>query len=80
MTQAEFMELHEDCVTAMRAYFVEAEVTSGMLSECTPDPMPFETRLRLLAQEINESDAHKNYVGAKIHLHSAALHGYDSSN
>jgi hypothetical protein len=80
MTHAEFMELHQECVTAMRAYFLQAETTSEMPSECTPEPLPFDVRLRLLAQEINESDAHKNYVGAKVHLHAAALQGYGIEN
>lgn len=80
MTQAEFMQLHEECVTSMRAYFLQAEATSGMLSECTPGPLPFEIRLRLLAQEINENDAHNSYIGAKRQLHTAALLGYGFSN
>ena len=29
MNKAEFLRLHAECVTAMRAYFVEADVTTG---------------------------------------------------
>jgi hypothetical protein len=33
MNRSEFMEMHENCVSAMRAYFAEAETMSAMLAE-----------------------------------------------
>ena len=80
MDHAEFIELHADCVKAMRAYFVEAERTSAMLAKCTAEPLSFTERLGLLSQEITENDAHARYVGAKSLLHGAARLGYGFSN
>jgi len=80
VTYDQFLELHANCVAAMRAYFVEAEKSSVMLSQCTPEPLSFTERLGLLSQEIVENDAHANYLGTKRLLHSAALLGYGSSN
>lgn len=80
MTYNEFLELHANCVAAMRAYFVEAEKSSVMLGQCTAEALSFTERLGLHSQEIVEKDAHANYLGTKRLLHSAALLGYSSSN
>jgi frataxin-like iron-binding protein CyaY len=45
MNRAEFMKMHEDCVTAMRAYFAEADKMCAMLMECSEGPMTVKTRL-----------------------------------
>ncbi len=80
MDNSEFIELHANCVMAMRAYFVEAETTSAMLAKCTVAPLSFTERLGLLSQEIIENDAHTRYVTAKKALHGAARLGYGFSN
>jgi hypothetical protein len=80
MNYNEYLELHANCVAAMRAYFVEAEKSSLMLSKCTAEPLSFTERLSLLSQEIAENDAHTNYLGTKRLLHGAALLGYGFSN
>ncbi len=80
MNNAEFTELHADCIIAMRGYFVEAEKTTALLAKCTAEPLSFTERLGLLSQEITENDAHKRYVGAKSLLHGAARLGYGFSN
>jgi hypothetical protein len=80
MNNAEFNELHADCVIAMQAYFVEAEKTTALLAKCTAEPLSFTERLGLLSQEITESEAHVRYTGAKRLLHGAALLGYGFSN
>jgi hypothetical protein len=80
MNYTDFLELHKNCVVAMRTYFVEAETTTEMLAKCTAEPRSFAERLGLLSQEIIENDAHVIYLGAKRHLHGAALLGYGSPN
>ncbi len=80
MNYAEYLELHTNCVAAMRAYFVQAETTSAMLARCTVEPLSFKERLGLLSQEIIENNAHLTYLGTKRLLHAAALLGYGSSN
>lgn len=80
MNRMDFLELHANCVTTLRAYFVEAERTSTMLAECTQEPLSFAERLKLMSQETVEHDAHLVYVGAKSLLLSAARLGYGCSN
>lgn len=80
MNNAEFIELHADCVIAMRAYFVEAERTTALLAKCTAEPLSFAERLALLSQEITENEAQTRYVSAKGLLHGAARLGYGFSN
>lgn len=80
MNQAEFMDLHATCVTAMRTYFVQVEKTSTMLAECTAEPLSFRERFRLMSQGIVENDAHMAYLGARSLLLRAAQSGYASSN
>ncbi len=72
MNNAEFNELHADCIVAMRGYFVEAAKTTAPLAKCTSEPLSFMERLGVLSQEITENDAHARYVGAKSLLHGAA--------
>ena len=55
MNHAEFIDLHTSGVTAMRAYFDQAEKTASMLAQCTPAPLPFAERLTLASQEIAEN-------------------------
>jgi hypothetical protein len=76
MNRSEFMEMHENCVTAMRAYFAQAEKMSAMLAECSAEPMTFRERFRLMSQGIVENDAHLTYLGSKSLLFNAARLGY----
>lgn len=77
---AEFKAAHETCVTARRAYVVEAEKTATMFAKCTAAPLSFAARFSLLSQEIVENDAHLTYLGSKRILRSAARLGYGISN
>jgi hypothetical protein len=80
MDQTQFDELHTSYVTAFQDYIVSAQVTAGMLADCTPDPMPLLGRLKLMVQERAENEAHSVYLDLKRILHSAALLGYHCSN
>jgi hypothetical protein len=80
MNNAEFNELHAECIVAMRGYFGEAEKTTDLLAKCTAAPLSFTERLDLLSQEITENDAHTRYTTAKVLLHGAARLGYGFSN
>ena len=80
MNNAEFIELHAECVIAMRGYFVESEITTAMLAKCTAEPLPFTDRMSLVSQEIIETNAQTRYVSAKRLLHDAARLGYGFSN
>jgi len=80
MNHAEFTEMHANCVTAMRTYFVQVEKTSTMLAECTAEPLTFRKRFRLMSQGVVENDAHLAYLSTRSILLSAARLGYASSN
>lgn len=80
MNYTEFMDLHHSAVSAMGAYFDEAEKTSLMLAKCTAAPLPFMQRLALISQEIVEKSAHTGYLGIKRRLHHAARLGYKDSD
>lgn len=80
MDYAEFTKLHEECATARKDYFVEAEKTSLMLAECTPEPLAFNVRLALAVQGILENHAHSTYLGIRGLLLDAARLGFGSSN
>jgi hypothetical protein len=80
MNNAEFIELHANCIIAMRAYFVESEGTSALLGQCTAEPLPPTERLSLLSQQIIENVSHKRYLAAKRLLHDAARLGYRFSS
>jgi len=80
MKREEFMEMHANCVTAMRTYFVQVEKTSAMLAECTAEPLSFSKRFNLMSQGIVENHAHLAYLGARSLLLSAARSGYSCSN
>ncbi len=80
MNNAEFNDLHANCVVAMRSYFVEAEKTIDLLAKCTAEPLSFTERLGLLSQEIIENEAHTRYRSAISLLHGAARLGYGFSN
>jgi hypothetical protein len=79
MTPSEYLQMHANCATDMRAYFVQAEKTSAMLAECSAEPMTFTERFRLMSQGILENDAHLTYLGSKSHLLNAARFGYGIS-
>ena len=79
MNHVKFLEVHAECVTAMRTYFVQVEKTSTMLAECTAEPLSFGARFRLMSQGIAENDAHLAYMGTRRLLLSAQL-GYASPN
>lgn len=80
MNRAQFLEIHADCVTAMRTYFVQVEKTSTMLAECAAEPLSFRQRFSLMSQGIVEHDAHLAYLGTRSALLRAAQLGYASSN
>ena len=75
MNHTEFMDLHADCVTLMRSYFVEAEKLSTMLAECTAKPLPLKKRLTLTSQGIIEHEAHLTYMNTKSLLLDAVRLG-----
>ena len=76
MDRIEFIEILTDCNAATEAYFAEAERTAIMLRICSEEPLTFDERFALLAQEIIERDAYLLYLDAKRFLHRAALLGY----
>jgi len=80
MNRSEFMEMHENSVTDMRAYFAQAEKMSAMLAECSEEPMTFRERSRLMSQGIVENDAHLTYLASKSLLFNAARLGYGVLN
>jgi hypothetical protein len=75
---AEFTKLHAECDTARLQYVGETEVTSKMLTNCTPDPLSFQKRLALAAQGRVENHAHAIYIGMRDHLLDAARFGYSN--
>jgi hypothetical protein len=77
MTRTEFAAVLADCAVVTETYLREAEKTSGMLVQCTGEPLPFDQRFALLSQEILEMEAFRSYLGAKRRLHNAALVGYE---
>jgi len=80
MNCAEFTEMHANCVTAMRTYFVQVEKTSAMLADCTAEPLTFRERFRIMSQGIVENDAYLAYLGTRSLLLRAVQLGYASSN
>jgi hypothetical protein len=76
MTATEFNDLHANCVTAMQSYLVEVEKTSTMLRFCTEMPLSFRARLKLMRQQLRESNSHETLVGLKHRLFIAARLGY----
>jgi hypothetical protein len=73
MDRIEFIEIIAECTAATQAYFAEAEKTTIMLRVCAEEPLTFDERFALLAQEIIERDAYLLYLDAKRFLHRAAL-------
>ena len=80
MNEAEFAKLHASCVTAFKGYVVEAEKTSVLLASCTPGPLPFAKRLRVMFQENAEYTTYSFYLDTKRLLHDAARLGYAFSD
>ena len=80
MNREEFLEIHANCINAMRIYFIQIEKTADMLARCTGGPLTFRQRFRLMSQGIVENDAHSAYVGTRSPLNKAALLGYGSSD
>lgn len=80
MDEAEFAKLHASCVTAFKEYIVEAEKTAVMLADCTPGPLPFAKRLRMMFQENAERTTYSLYLDTKRLLHNAARLGYAFSD
>ena len=77
MNDAEFMASLAECTTATETYLREVDRTSVMLGKCGRQPLAYEERFALLAQEIMERDAFRLYVAAKTFLHRVALLGYE---
>ena len=80
MNREEFIEIHDSCVAALAAYFVEAEKSTRMLGECTVKPLTFKKRFKLMSQGLAEKEAHLTYLGAKSVLYKAARLGYGNTN
>lgn len=80
MNETEFAKLHASCVTAFRGYIAEAEKTSALLANCTAEPLPFATRLRVMLQENAEWTTYSLYLDTKRLLHDAARLGYAFSD
>ena len=80
MNREEFLEMHANCVTAMRTYFAQVEKTSEMLAGCAAGPLTFSERFRLMSQGIVETDAHLAYLGTRSLLLGAIQLGYGSAN
>jgi hypothetical protein len=76
----EFAKLHASCVTAFQGYVAEAEKTSVLLASCTPGPLPFAQRLRVMFQENAEYRTYTLYLDTKRLLHDAARLGYAFTN
>lgn len=80
MNREEFLEIHANCINAMRIYFIQIEKTADMLARCTGGPLTFRQRFRLMSQGIVENDAHLAYLGARSVLLRATQLGYTFSN
>jgi hypothetical protein len=80
MNEAEFVKLHASCVAAFQGYVAEAEKTSVLLANCTPGPLPFTQRLRMMFQENAERTTYSFYLDTKRLLHDAARLGYAFSD
>ena len=76
MDQKEFNQLHSNCVGAFNNYAAQADITSSMLGNRTPEPMPLRERLKIALQERMEYTAHTLYLREKGLLHEAARLGY----
>jgi hypothetical protein len=66
-----------ECARTTETYVGEVNKTSFMLGKCGPQPLTYEVRFALLAQEILERNAFLAYMEAKRILHRVALVGYD---
>jgi hypothetical protein len=77
MDCAEFMASLAECARTTETYVGEVNKTSFMLGKCGPQPLTFEMRFALLAQEILERNAFLAYMEAKRILHRVALLGYE---
>jgi len=77
MDLADFTVSLAECATATETYLREADKTSVMLGKCGSQPLTFEERFALLAQEILERNAFLSYMEAKRILHRAALLGHE---
>ena len=80
MNETEFANLHASCVTAFKVYVAEAEKTSVLLANCTPGPLPFTKRLRVMFQENTEFTTYSLYLDTKRLLYDAARLGYAFSD
>ena len=80
MNEVEFAKLHASCVDAFQGYVAEAEKTSVLLANCTPGPLPFTERLRVMFQENAEHRTYLLYLNAKRLLHDVARLGYAFSD
>jgi hypothetical protein len=80
MTHEEFLDLHAQCVTAMRDYVGEVKKSCVLLGQCTAEPLSDAERLSLVSQEVAEKETHNIYLGTKRLLYDAALLGFDRQN
>jgi hypothetical protein len=78
MKCSEFEEMHENCITALRAYFNQAQKTLEMMSTCTSGPLSLAQRCEILRQGLAENEAYTVYIGTRNLLLSAARTGYGS--
>jgi hypothetical protein len=77
MNHADFVESLAECAKTTETYLREANKTSVMLGKGGAQPLTFEERFALLAQEIIERNAFLSYMEAKRTLHRAALVGFE---
>src|SRR5690349_16724935 len=75
MAYTEFIALHTSGVTAMRAYFDQAEKTATMLAKCTAQPLPFSERLIIASHEIVENTAPRRLSGHQAPASRRSAHG-----
>jgi hypothetical protein len=76
VSQAEFNELHTNCVAALKEYVTLAELTTQMFAQCTHQALPLIDRMSLVVQEIAEEEARSKYISCKLDLFEAARMGY----
>ena len=77
MNRAQFTASLAEFGRTTESYIREANKTSVLLGKCGPQPLTFEERFALLAQEVLERNAFLAYMEAKRLLHRAALSGYE---
>ena len=71
-TKDDLMDLHINCVRALRSYIAEANQTCKVLLDIESFPVPAEKRLEILEQRRAENIAAQRYQDARQSLFAAA--------